>query len=75
MIASHVPAGFRQAERSYNNKLISDLEISTYKKPNEFWNKIRSLGPRKQTLSASVYHSGSNEPTNDTEYVREKWKN
>ena len=65
----------RQAERSYNRNLISELETSIFKNPTEFWNKIRSLGPRKPNLPNTVYVSDSNILTDNFEYVQEKWKN
>ena len=65
----------RRTEHSYNKDFISDLETLTLKNAKDFWNKIKSLGPRKQNLPDTVYLSELNELTDNIEYVREKWKN
>ena len=37
----------RQYERAYKRSVCDDIEIMTSENPNEFWGKIKKLGPRK----------------------------
>ena len=39
----------RQSERSYRRTVASEIENMATNNPNEFWSKIKTLGPRKST--------------------------
>ena len=43
--------------------------------PKEFWNQIKSLGPRKKKIIPMEVHTEKNETSNDPEVVINKWKN
>ena len=36
----------KRAERAYKKSVANDIETMSSTNPNEFWNKIRKLGPR-----------------------------
>ena len=65
----------RQTERAYSRKVTTNLEHITTTNPREFWNTIKSMGPRKQNIPFTVYKNDTVELTDDIEYVKNKWKN
>ena len=44
----------RKAERQYNKQFLCNLETLNTSNPKDFWNKIKQLGPRKQSIPMEV---------------------
>ena len=65
----------RQLERQYKRSLANDIETLSSNNPNEFWNKIKNLGPRKSrdVPIEIVNEKGDSDTTEDNVFNR--WKN
>ena len=64
----------RQIERKYNEGKIQEIEKVCVDNPREFWNQIKSLGPRSNSeLPMKVKDEEGNIIT-DHDYVFQKWK-
>ena len=65
---------FKQLKTAYKRKLEFELEEKVSNDPNEFWNQIKNLGPkRKDTENFEVYDQNG-EPTSDIDTVLTKWE-
>lgn len=61
-------------ERRHRNAFCEELETMTTKNPNEFWAKIRNMGPRKQSEIPMEVYDDERNILNDENEVCEKWK-
>ena len=65
----------RQAERAYRQSFSNDIESMTTENPNEFWEKIKKLGPRKSSEIPMETYGQNGELLMDENIVLETWKN
>ncbi|MCG8049516.1 MAG: hypothetical protein JAY66_28225, partial [Candidatus Thiodiazotropha taylori] len=65
----------RQLDRQYKKSLANDIETLSSKNPNEFWNKIKNLGPRKSRDIPIEIVNESGETDTTEESVFSRWKN
>ena len=64
----------RRAERNYKKSFANVIEDMSSTNPNEFWNKIRKLGPRnKHNIPMEVLDDEGNVIANDRE-ILERWR-
>ena len=64
----------RQSERSYRQAIADDIESTSTGNPNEFWDKIKSLGPRKDRTIPLHIHDADGSIISDENRVFERWK-
>ena len=64
----------RQAQRNYKKKLVNDLENFNTRNPKDFWNHLKSLGPKKK---AEIPMQVQIEEKNvfETNTILQKWQN
>ena len=63
----------RTTDRAYRRGLMIDIEADCTNNPREFWDHLKSLGPkRKQTVPCEVYDEGGNNRT-DRSFVDSTW--
>ena len=61
-------------ERAYKRSVSDDIENMTTENPNDFWKKIKKLGPRKcSDIPVETYDQNGNIITNET-CVLNQWK-
>ena len=63
----------RYYERQYYKNIIGNIETASSSNPREFWQKIKSLGPRKAKIPTSVYDD-NNSLCSNPDTVLGKWK-
>ncbi|VDI35540.1 Hypothetical predicted protein [Mytilus galloprovincialis] len=64
----------RRTERTYRKMKAVDIEAMTTKKPNDFWEKIRNLGPRNhKSIPIEIVDESGNIET-DEQLVLDKWR-
>ena len=64
----------RKYERQYKRSMCNDIENMSTENPREFWNKIKTLGPRKSTnIPMEVYNENGEVLTNE-KCVLNRWK-
>ena len=61
-------------ERNYRKQQATDIETLNTNNPNEFWNKIKQLGPRKDNTIPIEITDTNNNTTTDEHSVFDKWK-
>ena len=64
----------RQTERAYRKSFCNDIEGMTTENPNEFWEKIKRLGPRQSTNIPMEIYGQNGEILTDENIVLETWK-
>ena len=63
----------RQTERAYRQTVAFDIEDMSSNNPNDFWEKIKNLGPRTdRSIPVEIISDGIT--SNDENKVFEKWK-
>ena len=63
----------RNTERKYNQQVVCDIDEVCTSNPSEFWNYLKSLGPRKKNHIPMKVYEGDSMIT-DIEQVLERWK-
>ena len=64
----------RKYERQYKRSMCNDIENMSTENPREFWNKIKTLGPRKSTnIPMEIYNENGEVLTNE-KCVLNRWK-
>ena len=64
----------RQCERAYKRSICDDIENMTADNPNEFWEKIKKLGPRKCSDIPMEAYDQNGDIVSDEQYVLNRWK-
>lgn len=64
----------RQSERAYRRSVAVEIEDMSSNNPNDFWDKIKRLGPRKDTSIPIEIIDNNGITTNDENRVFEKWR-
>ena len=63
-----------QYERAYKRSVCDDIENMTTENPNEYWEKIKKLGPRRcSEIPMETYDQNGDTETNET-CVLNQWK-
>ena len=66
----------RQTERAYRLSVAVDIESLSTQKPNDFWDKINSLGPKRKVNSIPIeIVDACGHTVTDENAVFERWKN
>lgn len=64
----------RRTERSYRKSVAVDIETMSSRNPNDFWEKIRNLGPRRnKNIPFEVIDESGNITRNEQD-VLERWR-
>ena len=64
----------RQCERMHNKSMANDIETMSTNNPNDFWKKVKELGPRKsQSIPMEIVNENGDTVCDET-LVFEKWK-
>ena len=64
----------RKAERTYRRTVANDIESMSTSNPNDFGDKVKHLGPRKDRSIPVEIHDDSGHVIRDENIVFEKWK-
>ena len=64
----------RKYERQYKRAMCDDIENMSTENPREFWNKIKTLGPRKSTNIPMEVYNENGEILTDEQSVLNCWK-
>ena len=64
----------RKAERTYRRTVASDIESMSTSNPNDFWGKVKHLGPRKDRSIPVEIHDEFGNVIRDENSVFDKWK-
>ena len=71
---NHFDKTLSQTERAYRRTQALEIETMSTNNPNEFWNKIRKLGPRKdRTIPMEIIQNDGITSSNEKE-VLDKWR-
>ena len=65
----------RKCERKYNEKVVNDIEEVCLNDPRNFWNHIKSLGPRNKTEIPLMVYDEKGDVNSDLAVVLDKWRN
>ena len=64
----------RKAERTYRRTVANDIESMSTSNPNDFWDKVKHLGPRKgRSIPVEIQDEFGN-AIRDENIVFDKWK-
>ena len=64
----------RNAERKYRRTVADDIESISTTNPNDFWDKVKDLGPRRdRSIPVQIYDEHGH-VIRDENIVFEKWK-
>ena len=64
----------RKAERTYRRTVANDIESMSTSNPNDFWDKVKHLGPRKDRSIPVEIHDEFGNYIRDENIVFDKWK-
>ena len=65
---------FQQLKTAYKRKLELELEEKVSNNPNEFWNRIKNLGSKRNDTENFEVYDQNGEPTSDIDTVLTKWE-
>ena len=65
---------YRQEERRYRFDQLNNLEKTVTSDPKQFWDTLKTLGPRKKCDITMEVYNGNGVIVNDTGVVLEKWR-
>ena len=65
---------FKHLKAAYKRKLELELEEQVSSDPNEFWNQIKNLGPKRQKEENFEVYDENGKATSDINVVLKKWE-
>ena len=65
---------FKHLKAAYKRKLEIELEEKVASDPNEFWNQIKNLGPKRQKEENFEVYDENGKATSDIDIVLKKWE-